>query len=325
VAWKAQPGRPCPRLALFWVGIIILVFPWWCRSFQGTRSYICPEGNWYFRVDALGILLILPQWIRWAANETRESITGLRGIVRRWISPSALFTLTLVAGNLTFLSQSNHFASLLWNVIGLLLWFFGPLKRSWKIAAGVFFALRLALLLTALFGDFNRYDRIAMQYGHHPAFPQNLAYIPQWTSGFHRKIQQNPLWYPGFAPTVPYPKPNKNIPLRQFQFCEQVTDIVRFRTGLLGILCLGMILTGMGVALVRIARRHGTPEQRLWRMAFAAFLFIPMAGSMIGTLTNTWLIPDMSFPFLGVGFTLTTTAWLALGLLLREARIPLGC
>ena len=95
---------------------------------------------------------------------------------------------------------------------------------------------------------------------------------------------------------------------------------MRLRFGFAGLIPLVLALAGFAAALLQFTRSAGTLESRLQRTAWAAYLLIPMCVNLVRTLTDTRILPAAPFPFLSFGFTITTTAWIAVGLLLREAR-----
>jgi hypothetical protein len=315
--WRSRTRSQVPLLLLFWIGLVILGLPL-TDTFgvqdDGVRRWVI-LGRWFsFRADIVGILLILPQWIRWAAGEPREIVAGFCGKVRQGITPSAAFTLTLIAVNTLFLFQRCPFGSYLFSGIGLLLWYFGRLQWPSKIVSGILFGVLFFLFLWAL--------PAAHSYKYRG--PRSNDSTRHMTDYYHSKIPACPLWDLNFEKDTAHLRHlPKGFYIQRCYHYECPAGVMRRDFNWPPTIVLMVILASMGVALVGIARQPGLPEQSLRRIAFAGYLFLPLAGSAIRTLTDAWFLPAMSFPFVGMGLTVATTSWLALGLLLRETKAPL--
>ena len=109
------------------VGFSILCLPFtetFGYSINGVHRWIGTGSvKFHFPADSVGILLILPQLARWAANQKQEAYeAGAFGKMIRWISPSGAFAVTLTAASALLLRQQALFGVILFNSIALLLW-----------------------------------------------------------------------------------------------------------------------------------------------------------------------------------------------------------
>ena len=281
--------RLMPPFALILVGFSILYLPLtetFGYSINGVHRWIGTGSvKFHFPADSVGILLILPQLARWAANQKMGSgETGVPCRIRRWISPSCAFAVTLIAASALLLRQQALFGVILVNSIALLLWDSGRLDRRWKVGVGLFFGLLLVVYALACVEKLNQVS--------HLSHGRSLRATKYFDS---RSLDstESTKWFGG---TKTYrPKPT--------EFCEYVPNIVRLRFGQFGLLLLALAVGQVGWALSRMVVRTNSLESALQKMALSAYLFVPMVVSYVRTVTGTRLLPAAPFPFLGYGFT----------------------
>lgn len=294
--------RFLPPFALMLAGFSILCLPFtetFGYSINGVHRWIGTDSvKFHFPADSVGILLILQQLARWAANPKQEADeAGVLAKVSRWISPSCAFAVTLIAASALLLHQQALFGVVLVNSIALLLWASGHLDRRWKVGVGLFFGLLLVVYALACAGKLNQVS--------HFSHGRSLK-VTQW---FHWRALDSAEPSKCFGGTNTYrPKPT--------EFCEYVLNIVRLRFGQFGLLLLILAIGQVGWAFSRMVVQTDSLESALRKLAFSAYLFVPMVVSFVRTVTDTRLLPAAPFPFLAYGFTVTVTAWLALGFLL---------
>lgn len=306
--------KALPPVALL-VGLIVLCLPFLDSlglPINGRHRLIRFGSYFEFPSNLVGVLLMLPQMVRWVVGNGLNPVrTGLFANIRQQATPWVRFGLAATCALFLLLAQKNTSGLLIFTLTTLALCRIGQLNRRWFVPMVVVLCLMVAVRAApGIRFVFLQYERHGL----------TLALINRSRQEFYTMAQalDGQAWWVGSSGS--FPRPVWSYCPVPSEFCEFVANVVQLRAGFIGVCLLVAVTAIFCVISMRMVSSAGSLESKARIAAASIYLCVPMAISLVRTLTETRLLPTSPFPFLGFGFVLTVTAWAALGWLLRGSR-----
>lgn len=284
-------------------------------SVNGTHRWIGLSPQFHFPADLVGILLMLPQMARWVAGDGLHRVrTGLFAEFRQWATPWIRFGIIVPCASVLLFAQNNPSGLVIFSCIVVVLCRIGQLNRNY------FVPLAVALCLIVAVRSASGIRNVCLQYeqrGLTPALFNKGGWSQKRFNAMAQKRDGQAWWVGSWGS---FPRPVWSYRPKPSEFCEYVADVVQLRAGFIGA---GLLVAAAGifcVASMRMVFSARSLESKARIAAASTYLCVPMAISLVRTLTETRLLPSTPFPFLGYGVAVTVTAWATLGWLLRDTR-----